>query len=852
MCRHATYRDGEQSFPCLTRHPASDGLHVMIAADKTWDPLSSRSWAALLGLVYVPMFGAREPKPPQGDHAILLDGPKASFAFSNSPDRDLIDRSPSPLAWTWSSHVRHAVIADERQGMIYLRRWDTPGLIRQFQMPRQEQGAIDFLEVLQAVEPLQVPDVIQHVLYAFRLIRGIRSCGNSLWALKVLNGLLLAADGVRAGRIDRAQIEGASTIGEALCALDRRSRALAEVEDLPKSIRGEDLGVLGHYFLQPDQRTGLQLYPDLLFRHASSKLFQEAHLEIERSPQLSFPGMGSTAEPKGTLRRDIRFTPANLARALVQQAIGALGKLPDRLVAVDPACGSGIFLQECLRELTSRRYSGHVKVAGYDISSVSACMSRFCLKHAAADLAGGPMRTAVKVEEGNSLRRKWDAADLVLMNPPFVPFSALDGDQRDDVKAALGDMAKGRVDIAMAFVAKGVQSLKPGGILACVLPGAVLYGQSGLAWREGLQQEGDLLMLGRFEGYRYFPTSLVETSFLLLRRKPDGRKHRPPVEVVIAGEGSEDAALRAMRLAASDLRRQTEGVEVFPIKAHETSAESWRPLRRSVYDCRRDLKARGLPRIGSLFEIHQGVRTGNNSAFVLPADAWMSLGKERKYFRPAAGGASVRQGQLTQTEFVFYPYGPEGLVLKSEQDLRDNVPHYLKQWLEPRRKELGGRAKIACWWSLTWPRTWQFVGSARIVSAYFGESGSFAFDTNGEYVVVNGFAWDWRKPLPEGTDFGNTRLPWAYLALLNSSVFERILSWFSVPLQGGQMRLERRFLAPIPVPDLSDEGTPPNLMQDLVALGRSIHRGDLEAVRSRLDRAAAAAYGVPLDMVDRG
>jgi hypothetical protein len=739
------------------------------------------------------------------------------------------------------------VIADKRQDMVYLRRWDAPTNIRQFQVPRQEQAAIDLLHILQSVEPLQVPDVIQHVLHAFRLIRETKACSDALWAVRVLNSLLLAADGVRRGRIDRRELERASTIGGAIKTLGPRARSLAEVDKLPRGIRDQDLGVLGQYFLQPDSRTGLQLYPDLLFRHASSKLYQEAHLELERRPQqLAFPGMGSTAEPRGSLRRDVRFTPANLARALAQQAVQALSKLPDRIVVLDPACGSGIFLQECLRELDSRDYRGLARILGYDISAVSTCMSRFCLKHAVSDLSG--FKADVEVEKANSLRRDWPATDLILMNPPFIPLTDLDADQRQEVIDTLGDMNTGRVDIAMAFVLKAVQSLRPGGVLGCVLPGSVLYGDSGLKWRERLQQDMDIILMGRFEGYRYFPTSLVETCFLILRRKAERLRTLPAVEILIAEEGTEDAALRALRLPEEDPRRSTGGVEVFPIDPKDTTADSWRPLRRAVYECRRELLSRGLPRIDSLFLIHQGARTGDNDAFIISADVYAGLKSERQYFRPAAGGETIRRGQFLRTQYVFYPYGPDGLLLQTEEELKQRVPQYFKRWLQPRRKQLEQRAKITCWWGLTWPRPWQFRKSPRLVSAYFGASGSFAFDTAGEYAVVNGFSWEWRKPSPEGGGFATTRLPWAYLALLNSSIFERMLSWFSIPLQGGQLRLEARFLSRIPMPDLTSGDAPTDLVQELVNLGQMICRGKLEDVRNRLDHAAATAWGVPLNL----
>ncbi len=819
----------------------------MIVTPKSWNPYCGRSWASVLGLVHVPMFGMRDSQKLEGEHAILLDGTRGSFALSHSSDRDLLDKDTA-LSWIWSSHVRHNLILDDSRGVMHLRRWDTPNLLRRFHIPQQEQGAIDFLKVLQKVEPLQVPNVIQYVLYAFRLIRGIPCCSEPLWAVRLLNGLLLATDEIRANRIDRQRVIRARTFGETLGAMSVRRRKLAEVADLPKKIRDQDVGVLNQFFLERDPRTGLELLPDLLFRHASSKLYQEAHLQIERNPQLSFPGMGSIDEPTGTVSRDIRFTPPNLARALVQQAIKALGKLPPRLIALDPACGSGIFLQECLRELSLRNFEGRVNVVGYDISEVSACMSRFCLKHTADDLSGNGMKIAPHIEQNNSLQREWDSADLILMNPPFIPVNRLDPVMRDDLKSVLGDMFKGRADIAMGFVWKAARSLKPGGVLASVLPAALLHGRSGQAWREQLQQEGELLMLGRFDGYRYFPTSMVETGFILFRRKRRSTTRKPPVEIVVAREGYEDAALRALRLPEDDLRRSNDEVQVFTISPDESLAESWRPLRKSAYEYRRSLLSCGYPTVESLFDIRQGVRIGDKKSFVLDAYNLKQLRKEKSFFRPAVGGETLRNGQLVKSEFIFFPYGPDGLLLRTEKDLQENVPKYYKNWLRPNKKKLASRVGVGKWWELTRPGKWQMELVPRIVSTYFGASGSFAFDVTGEYAVVNGFAWIWKKPLPEGLDFGRSRLPWAYLALLNSSVFERVLSWFSVPLQGGQMRLERRFLGRIPLPDFSDnEQIAPDVLQDLVNLGKSINQGKLEDIRTDLDKIASTAYGLPAD-----
>ena len=810
-----------------------------------WNPFSSSAWAAILGLVRVPLFHRASGTAIGGDHAVLLNGDRGSFEFSAAEDRDLL-ADDRPLAWSWSAHVRHTVIVDRQRDKLYLRRWDVPTVIRQFEPPSREQGAIELLRVLHDAEPPQAPDVIHRVLGAFRLARD--TCGREapLDAVRVLNGLLLVADGVSRGRINRGAVERARTIGSALDTLGDKERSLAEVDALRKTTLSQDLGVLAHYFLDPDPRTGLVLNPELLLRHASSKLYQEAHLDLERSPQRSFPGMGSTSEPRGRGPRDVRFTPANLARALVQEAIKALRPRPrNHITVLDPACGSGIFLQEMLRELEGTARCGSVGVVGYDVSPLSVCMSRFCLNHAVRDLSR--LKAGANVEERDSLRCLWPTSDVVVMNPPFMALTDLQPDRRTGVAEVLGDMQTGRVDISMAFVVKAVQALRPGGVLACVLPGSILHGRSGAAWRERMQHEADIVLMGRFEGYHYFPTSLVETCFLVLRRKSGRGCKQSPVQVVLAEEGAEDAALRALRLPEDDARRASGGVEVFRVEPADATGENWRPLHRGVYEQRRHLLARRLPNVAALFHVRQGAMTGNNEVFVLSMERLGDLPKvERKYFRPAAGTKTIYGGQLHPIEYVFYPYSEDGLLLKSEEDLEREVPTYFRKALKPRRRVLKNRSKIDRWWGLSRFCAWQFARMPRLVSAFFGGSGSIAFDEKGDYVVVAGHGWNWRGPLPGDHPFTSTRLPWAYLALLNSTVFERILSWFSVPLEGGQFRLEPRFLSRIPLPNLAGDEMAPEVIEHLVSIGREVHRGKLEDIRPRLDRVAAEAWGLPL------
>ena len=124
------------------------------------------------------------------------------------------------------------------------------------------------------------------------------------------------------------------------------------------------------------------------------------------------------------------------------------------------------------------------------------------------------------------------------------------------------------------------------------------------------------------------------------------------------------------------------------------------------------------------------------------------------------------------------------------------------------------------------------IGNLKMVSTYFGGRGRFAWDKTGEFVVVQGHAWFWRKVFDdaelEGEKperwFSRGVLPLEYLAIFNSLVFDRLLALFCPRVQGGQFDLSKRFVDKVPIPDLSNaEASDANTCAALGEMGRRIH-----------------------------
>jgi hypothetical protein len=538
---------------------------------------------------------------------------------------------------------------------------------------------------------------------------------------------------------------------------------------------------------------------------------------------------------------------------LVEQAITAaknrIKSGPSaKLDILDPACGSGVFLQETLRELVRRGYSGQIALRGFDTSPISCAISKFCLERIKQDLP--TLKVSIDIKQQDSLQVDWGTPDVVLMNPPFIPRERMKDAEKEAVREILGDdIAKSRVDLAMAFIGKAVKSLAPNASLATVLPAPLFETESGKKWRDEIRSRAELLFIGRFAGYGFFRGSTVEPGMLVLRGKGSAPPHEhSAIRVLVAKSGFEDAAIRGLRRDAEVSISPAEW-DVFTVQERTFSSASWMPRFRHSMQLVEKLAAAGMTKVGYLFTVHQGIRTGNNKAFVLSSEELATLPKtESANFKPVASNSTIRDGAILPNRlFVFYPYGVSWSTITTEKELEHRVPWYYRKWLAPAKNDLKARSGIdqERWWLLIRPRAWQVRKRPKLTTTYFGYRGNFAYDDTGEFVVLQGYAWFWkRKTRPA---FDRSPLPWAYLAILNSRVFETLLESACPRVQGGQFNLSTRFVNDVFLPDLAnDTRYTGSLVEELAKVGREIHNGRMPELAA-IDELAAQAYGMPVD-----
>ena len=420
----------------------------------------------------------------------------------------------------------------------------------------------------------------------------------------------------------------------------------------------------------------------------------------------------------------------------------------------------------------------------------------------------------------DSLSADFPTADVVLMNPPFVSWAALTSGQREQVRNVLGGQFRGRADYSMAFVTRALDALAPHGVLGTLLPASLLTLRAADRWREYLAERANLRFIASLSDYSLFTHAMVQIAALVLTTPASSSATGDPITAITSSDDplATSSVLRALRRGDSAERESSADWHLFTTSSKSlASRPTWRLTPPSTERALTNLLDAGrVVRVADIFAVRQGVRTGDNGAFLLSLDQLNALPKsEQRWFRKALTNSSIRDGRIYVQRSVFYPYDRNGLALRTESELTQSVPTYYQRYLEPRKTILLDRHSLGesrrdVWWSLSRHRKWELEREPRIVSKYFGAAGAFAIDLDSEYVVVQGFSWFLRdrstwENVGSGADDdrpGLADILCGYAAICNSTVFGRLLRIFSPHVVGGQFDLSPRYVGEIPIPNL--------------------------------------------------
>jgi type I restriction-modification system DNA methylase subunit len=418
--------------------------------------------------------------------------------------------------------------------------------------------------------------------------------------------------------------------------------------------------------------------------------------------------------------------------------------------------------------------------------------------------------------------------DVIIGNPPYVRIQTLPKDQVAFFSESFVS-ATGNYDIYALFVERGLQLLKPGGILGFILPHKFFQAAYGQGLRKLIADQKALMEIVNFRDNQIFEQASTYTCLLFLRKPPSDKADTfkyaeiiklddPEKQLGIIGERDEYQDDR-MRLGKIPKTQVVEAPWSFSFGEEAALLEKLRTVRTTLGDV--------------ATRIFQGVITSADPVFLFKEFEFISKSKIRVYSKELQEKVVLEEGILKRvvrsgdigryhaqaTCLVLFPYKVENCQarLLIPKEIESGYPlawQYLKQNKKVLENRESGKFRDDEWFRFGRTQNIGMWEQPKILMPYMITKLSAYLDSEDHYYFVNVTTGGY------GILAGNQKVSLPYLtALLNSRLLDFYLKRVTTNFRGGYFAANKQYIEQLPI-RLIDYNNPKEkkLHDDLVKL----------------------------------
>ncbi len=560
----------------------------------------------------------------------------------------------------------------------------------------------------------------------------------------------------------------------------------------------------------------------LISKHALSRIYEQyvtvlRHEEPDQPPLLLFSQLPNERWEKsfGSV-----YTPQYIARFFARYLREQMPPSAyKRIRAIDPACGSGIFLRTLLELKCDPMQDGITTesidkafetVQGLDIDSNAAQAAILSLSLLYLVLTDNlPENLNIVTSEAIEYYQKnpqlKGSFDAVIANPPYVDWGTQNTAMRQHISEFMDESASGRIDIYLAFLRLALEMLKPGGYGMFVIPHSFLITKNASNLRKLILETSWICCLADLSAIRVFEDRGSYVVLLIFQKKIDAERKAPPSLIIRC----QDLVGIALQDALAGIQEETKFYSIYEVDQTAFKRDEWIILPPTESSITR--KFEELPTIGDFLDVHVGFISGADDVFIIPAEI-LPKGEE-SLFIPFLPDKEMRLYTVPEkTSSYFFSSYLNGRKLK-EEELQNNFPktwNYLMSHKDKLQSRPPVRKGTLAWWQPERPRQPEEMMRSKILTPHLVIVPRFSLDREGKYAVSRA---PYLYPKDRGAEDDLLRF---FLAVLNSSTCYWYISKYSHKYSAGYTMLEPKTLKLTPVPDPAK--VDPVLMRRLLTL----------------------------------
>lgn len=580
----------------------------------------------------------------------------------------------------------------------------------------------------------------------------------------------------------------------------------------------------------------------VISKHALSRIYEHyvSLLRVGSTEQLRiFPELPAEIANKSL---GSFYTPQYIARFFARYLHENLTPKSFRsLRAIDPACGSGIFLRTLLemqceslataitRESITQAFH---RATGLDIDPSACEATRLSLSLLHLVLTDQFPRS-LDIQSMNAIDYLEDSRaegtfDVVVTNPPYIKWDALPDAWRERVAQYMAEYGTGKVDLYLALLKVGLDLIRPGGLMLYVLPHTFLLARSAAKLRAELASKCAIRLMADLSDIKVFGDVSSYTILLILEKKVKAAPS--PRATVVRCRNLVGHALQA---AMDGKTVEQEAYQVFEVDQSIFEESTWKLLPPAQQAMQRKLDQ--LPDLQEFVEIRTGIVTGADDIFI--RDRSETPSGESGVWRPLLTDREMVPYSIPEEirSVVFYPY--EGDKRLGLEDIKERYPQTFA-YIDGHAEQLRSRGVVTSgrveWWSPAWPRPPQHLFRPKIVCPHLMLLPKFCLDAEGIHGVT-------RSPVvyPKEASGGVDLLLYV-LGVLNSSVGYWQITTQSHKYSRGYAMVEPKTLKTFGIPS---PNSMPSLTKKIISLVKKrLSAGFAPELETEIDEAVSALF----------
>jgi len=522
-------------------------------------------------------------------------------------------------------------------------------------------------------------------------------------------------------------------------------------------------------------------------------------------------------------------------RWVVELILDLVGYTPDRdlasLVLVEPSCGTGAFLVPVIDRLVES-----ARLHGRDLRSAETAVRAFDLLDANAERARKAVASRLEeagltADEGESIAASWvstddfllhdhvpQSADFVVGNPPYIRLESVARPIMDAYRRQCSTM-RGRSDIYVGFIERGLGLLKPAGTLGFICADRWMRNQYGADLRELVADRFAVDVVITMHDVDAFEDDVSAYPAIVTLR--NGPQRSAVVAQTNSSFGQRDAGKFTSWIRPQRRREiATPGVAASRMTGWFKGRDSWPAGSPAQLAFLADIEARFPPleddRTGTRVGI--GVATGCDEVYITTDD---NLVEPERLLPLLQAGDTTKGVPAWSGTYLVNPWDEHGLV-----DLKRyrRLARYLEDNSHRLRDRHVARRRPAQWYRTIDRVDPQLLARPKLVlpdlkasSHPVLDAGNFYPHHNLYFVVSDG--WDLE----------------VLGGMLLSDVANMFVGAYCVKMRGGCYRFQAQYVRRVRVPDLASVST-----GDRRALAAAFRQRDVERATS----VALRLYGV--------